>query len=312
MEDRLRWAHSLLYIPIFLPYSAKHAQVISDAEIADPDYVPRASEHDSSQATEASPPDLSLSADSVGELDAAVALTTAEDVRITLGFSQDFDFDLETTRASHRRSSGSKLAIRGEPNAQPGALLTSFARSALMEHLVARDEFRGVERAARDKAAGAIKSAAAQWCSRRSWVTSDTGKRLPKSAEQVLHTFCDNVAGWASLLTQLPYPELVLASVGRDDAVRVEKELLLEARVHMIQDHLGTVRTVSIAKWLTEWSAVLMVRTDVDQRFQQAHSRGGWTRALARGPCIPKESRPEFGLICRPIALLNGDYKLLT
>lgn len=98
-DDRLRQAYTLLYIPIFPPYSTKHTQVISDAEIADPDNVPSAIKHDSSQATEEPAPDLSLSADAVGELEAAVALTTAKEVRPTPGFSQDSVFDLEATRA---------------------------------------------------------------------------------------------------------------------------------------------------------------------------------------------------------------------
>lgn len=54
--------------------------------------------------------------------------------------------------------------------------------------------------------------------------------------------------------------------------------------MQMILDHLDTITTDSIAKCISEWSAALMGRTDVDQRFQLAHSRDGWARALVRGP----------------------------
>lgn len=113
----------------------------------------------------------------------------------------------------------------------------------------------------------ANKAEAAKWCGRRSWKAPITCKRQPKSAEQVLFTCIDDVASWASVLSQLPYPEVALALVDREDVERIGKLLLVEVRIEMMQDQLMAARSELAVRWLAEWSAALMVDTDLDQRY---------------------------------------------
>lgn len=77
MDDRLRWAQSLLGIPVLLPFTEKAARRMTDAEIDDPDYVRSSSDVDTSQesgplAIEAAPssyhgPHVSGTADLPGQ-----------------------------------------------------------------------------------------------------------------------------------------------------------------------------------------------------------------------------------------------------
>lgn len=278
-EDRLRWAHSLLGISVFFPYT--HAKNLLSNPGNDLDYSD-SSDVDSHDSDKLIQDALTVAGHARltrrPSQQARTSSGTGTGIDLTQGLSQDSDFDLEATRKLRRQSSARSAQA---DDTKPVALLTSLALQSLLAQVGPAEVLHGSARKAYDTAVAANRVAATQWCRQRNWPVPKTVRSGASATAHILHEARPDMAAWVSLLSRLPYPEVALASALRTDVINIGKLLMVEARLLMLHDQATATRFEAAASVINEWSAVLVMTTDNSTRFQLAHNEERWRRPLA-------------------------------
>lgn len=100
--------------------------------------------------------------------------------------------------------------------------------------------------------------------------------KMPKSTIEASALLAETPLQWLSLIGAMPYPELVLAAMPRTTLERVGKEMVVRARVQLLDEIIDTKGAATARQIASGWKAAIITADDAEIKWVLARDKDRW------------------------------------